>query len=279
MNILLTGGSRGIGTAVVRALHAGGHTIVFTYNRERTRADELVAELGDRVFAARCDVADAAALPALVAETIDRLGSIDVLVNNAGVFDPAHAIDEASYEEWQRAWADTLAINLTGDANAATFDENPFFGNEYDAWRAGWQRTFDVNLFGAANLSFLVMQHMRERRRGKILNIVSRAAHRGELTFADYGASKAALTNLTKSIARSCAKDGIVAIAIAPGFIETDMAAADLEMRGGELAAEVPMGYVGKPGEVASIVAFFASDAANYANGATIDVNGGSYVR
>ena len=244
MNILLTGGSRGIGTAVVRALHAGGHAIVFTYNRERTRADELVAELGDRVFAARCDVADAAALPALVAETIDRLGSIDVLVNNA-----------------------------------ATFDENPFFGNEYDAWRAGWQRTFDVNLFGAANLSFLVMQHMRERRRGKILNIVSRAAHRGELTFADYGASKAALTNLTKSIARSCAKDGIVAIAIAPGFIETDMAAADLEMRGGELAAEVPMGYVGKPGEVASIVAFFASDAANYANGATIDVNGGSYVR
>lgn len=244
MNVLLTGGSRGIGTAAVRALHADGHRIVFTYNREGERAQQLCAELGEGVFAERCDVADHDSLPALVQRAIARLGSIDVLVNNA-----------------------------------ATFDENPFFGNDYAAWRNGWQRTFDVNLFGAANLSFLVLQHMRARGKGKILNIVSRAAHRGELTFADYGASKAALTNLTKSIARACAKEGIVAIAIAPGFIETDMAAPDLETRGAELAAEVPMGYVGKPEEVASIIAFFASDAANYANGSTIDVNGGSYVR
>lgn len=244
MNVLLTGGSRGIGAASVRALHASGASVVFTYNREAELATALCGELGSRVYAAQCDIADHGALPNLVQETIERLGSIDVLVNNA-----------------------------------ATFDENPFFGNDYDSWRTRWQRTFDVNLFGAANLSFLVLQHMRERGRGKILNIVSRAAHRGELTFADYGASKAALTNLTKSMARSCARDGIVAIAIAPGFIETDMAAPDLAERGEELAAEVPLGYVGKPEEVASIVAFFASDAANYANGATIDVNGGSYVR
>ena len=184
------------------------------------------------------------ALPALVDRALEHLGSIDVLVNNAAIF-----------------------------------AENPFFGTDYASWRAGWQQTFDVNFFGAANLTFLVLQHMRGRKHGKILNIVSRAAHRGELTYADYGASKAALVNLTKSIARSCAKDGIVAIAIAPGFIETDMAAPDLDERGGELAAEVPMGYVGKPEEVASIISFFASDAANYANGATIDVNGGSYVR
>jgi NAD(P)-dependent dehydrogenase (short-subunit alcohol dehydrogenase family) len=175
---------------------------------------------------------------------VERLGTIDVLVNNAAIF-----------------------------------SENPFFGRDYASWRAGWQRTFDINLFGAANLTFLVLQHMRERGRGKIVNIVSRAAHRGELTVADYGASKAALTNLTKSIARSCAKDGIVAVAIAPGFIETDMAVPDLEERADELIAEVPMGYIGKPEEVASIIAFFASDEANYANGATIDVNGGSYVR
>lgn len=244
MNVLLTGGSRGIGAAAVRAFHASGDSIVFTYNREAGRAQDLCGELGSRVWPLQCDMADHSALPQVVASTIDRLGSIDVLVNNA-----------------------------------ATFDENPFFGTDYDSWRAGWQRTFDVNVFGAANLTWLVLQHMRERGRGKILNIVSRAAHRGELTFADYGASKAALTNLTKSIARSCAKDGIVSIAIAPGFIETDMAAADLETRGDELAAEVPMGYVGSPEEVASIIAFFASDQANYANGATIDVNGGSYVR
>jgi 3-oxoacyl-[acyl-carrier protein] reductase len=244
MNVLLTGGSRGIGRAAVRALHESGASIVFTYNRESEQALSLCNELGSRVWAQQCNVADHDTLPALVDAALEHLGSIDVLVNNAAVF-----------------------------------LENPFFSNDYAAWRAGWQGTFDVNLFGAANLTYLVLQHMRERGRGKILNIVSRAAHRGELTFADYGASKAALTNLTKSIARSCAKDGIVAIAIAPGFIETDMAAADLETRGGEVAGEIPMGYVGKPEEVASIISFFASDAANYANGATIDVNGGSYVR
>lgn len=244
MNVLLTGGSRGIGRAAVRALHEAGASIVFTYNRESEQAESLCKELGSRAWAQRCDLADHASLPALVHKAIARLGNIDVLINNAAIF-----------------------------------SENPFFGTSYESWRAGWRQTFDVNLFGAANLTFLVLQHMRERKHGKIMNIVSRAAHRGELTFADYGASKAALTNLTKSIARSCARDGIVAIAIAPGFIETDMAAADLEERGEELAQEVPMGYVGKPEEVASIIAFFAGDAANYANGATIDVNGGSYVR
>lgn len=163
--------------------------------------------------------------------------------------------------------------------NAAIFEENPFFGNSYEAWRAGWQRTFEVNVFGAANLAYLALQGMRERRRGRIINVVSRAAHRGEMSFADYGASKAALANLTKSIARSCAKEGIVSIAIAPGFIKTDMALPDLEERGAEIAAEIPLGYVADPEEVAPIVAFFAGGAGDYANGATIDVNGGSYVR
>jgi NAD(P)-dependent dehydrogenase (short-subunit alcohol dehydrogenase family) len=244
MNVLLTGGSRGIGTAAVRALHKAGANIVFTYHRESERAGALCKELGSRVWAEQCDVAQADLLPPLVDRTIARLGHIDVLVNNAGIY-----------------------------------AENPFFGTDYASWRAGWQRTFDVNLFSAANLTFLVLQHMRERRRGKIINVVSRSSHRGELTYADYGASKAALNNLTKSIARSCAKDGITSIAIAPGFIETDMAADALSLHGESVAAEIPMGYVGKPEEVASIIAFCASDAANYANGATIDVNGGSYVR
>jgi NAD(P)-dependent dehydrogenase (short-subunit alcohol dehydrogenase family) len=244
MNVLLTGGSRGIGRAAVRALHEAGASVFFTYNRESEQANALCKELGTRVWAKQCDIADDESLPALADAAIEQMGSIDVLVNNAAIF-----------------------------------AENPFFGTSYDEWRAGWRRTFDINLFGAANLTFLVLQHMRARQRGKIINVVSRAAHRGELTVADYGASKAALTNLTKSIARSCASEGIVAVAIAPGFIETDMALPDLEERGDELSAEVPLGYIGKPEEVASIIAFFASDAANYANGATIDVNGGSYVR
>ena len=114
---------------------------------------------------------------------------------------------------------------------------------------------------------------------GTIINVASRAAHRGELTVADYGASKAALTNLTKSIARSCAPEGIVAMAIAPGFIETEMAGPDLAQRRPEIEAEIPLGYVGSADDVARVITFLASRASTYLNGATIDVNGGSYVR
>lgn len=244
MNVLLTGGSRGIGAAIVRALHASGERVFFTYNKNAAAADRLCSELGEGVTAAQCDLQDPAALPPLVAACIERFGSIDVLVNNAGIF------------EW-----------------------NPFFENSYERWQRGWARTFAVNVFGSVNLTFLVLQHMRERGGGRIVNIVSRSSHRGELSFADYGASKAALNNLTKSIARSCAKDGIVSIAIAPGFIETEMAAGELEERRAEIEAEIPAGRVGTPEEVAAIAAFFCSGAGDYANGATIDVNGASYVR
>jgi NAD(P)-dependent dehydrogenase (short-subunit alcohol dehydrogenase family) len=244
MAILLTGGSRGIGAACVRALHAQGASIAFTYNRDAAAAEQLCADLGERVTAVHCDLADHASLPQLLETAISRLGSVETLINNA-----------------------------------ATFDENPFFENSYDAWRAGWERTFAVNVFGAAHLTYLALQHMRARGGGRIVNIASRAAHRGELTFADYGASKAALVNLTKSIARSCAAENIVSVAIAPGFIETEMAAEELARRRAEIEGEIPLGRIGTPADVASIVAFFASGGGDYANGATIDVNGGSYVR
>lgn len=242
--VLVTGGTRGIGEAIVRALHARGMSVFFSYASSRERADALCSTLGERVAAMPCDLADHAALPSLVDACVRRFGRIDVLVNNAAIF-----------------------------------AENPFFGTTYDAWRAGWERTFAINLFGTADLTWLVLQHMRERGGGTVLNVTSRAGHRGELTFADYGASKAALANLTKSIARSCAKEGIVSIAIAPGFIETEMAAEELERRRDEIESEIPGRRVGTPEEVASIVAFFASGGGDYANGATIDVNGGSYVR
>lgn len=244
MVVLLTGGSRGIGASAVRALHRDGARVVFTYERNAGMADALAAELGDRVTAVQCDLAAYDRLPSLVDECIARHGRIDVVVNNAAIF-----------------------------------EENPFFGSDYAAWQRGWQRTFSVNLFGTINLTYLALQHMRAQGSGKIVNVVSRAAHRGELSVADYGASKAALVNFTKSIARGCGPFGIKAVAIAPGFIETDMAAADLETRRAALEAEVPLGYIGTADEVGEIVAFFASPRGDYANGATIDVNGGSYVR
>jgi 3-oxoacyl-[acyl-carrier protein] reductase len=242
--VLLTGGTRGIGEATLTALHAGGSRVCFTYATAAERARDLCSRFGERVLALPCDLADHASLPGVVQTCIAHFGRIDVLVNNAAIF-----------------------------------AENPFFGTTYDAWRAGWERTFAINLFGTADLTWLVLQHMRERGSGTIINVTSRAGHRGELTFADYGASKAALSNLTKSIARSCARDGIVAIAIAPGFIETEMAAEELERRRDEIEGEIPGRRVGTPAEVASIVAFFSSGQGDYANGTTVDVNGGSYVR
>ncbi len=228
----------------MHALHAAGHRVVFTYSRSAAQANRLCEELGDRVAALPCDLADYDALPHIVAEGTRRFGPFDTLVNNAAVF-----------------------------------DENPFFDTTYDRWRSGWQQTFSVNVFGTANLTYLVLQQMRERGRGRIINVASRAAHRGELTYADYGASKAALVNFNKSIARSCAPYGIVAIAIAPGFIRTDMAEPDLRARADEIQGEIPLGYVGSAQEVAAIIAFFAGGGGDYANGATINVNGGSYVR
>jgi NAD(P)-dependent dehydrogenase (short-subunit alcohol dehydrogenase family) len=219
---------------------------MFTYSTKAAEAEALASELGDRVRAIHCDLSNHASLPTLIDTCVSAYGRIDVLVNNAGIF-----------------------------------EENPFFDNDYDAWRRGWERTFAVNLFGTADLTYLALQHMRAQGGGKIINVTSRAAHRGELTNADYGASKAALVNLTKSIARSCGKYGVSAISIAPGFIETDMAAPDLDdpARRAELEAEVPLGYIGTAEEVGEVIAFFASERGNYANGSTIDLNGGSYVR
>jgi 3-oxoacyl-[acyl-carrier protein] reductase len=247
---LVTGGSRGIGAAIVRAFHADGYAVFFTFARAAAAAEELVRELGDeRCATAPCELASAD-LAAVVQRCVARFGTLDVLVNNAG-----------------------------------TFAENRFDGDDFDLWRAGWQRTFAVNLFGAADLVWLALRAMRDNppgptgTRGRIVNVTSRAAHRGEREFADYGASKAALANLTRSLARGCASEGIVAFNVAPGFIETEMAADALREHGELIRAEIPSGRVGTAAEVAGIALFLASGAADYATGTTIDVNGASYVR
>ncbi len=252
MNVaLVTGGSRGIGAGIVEALHAAGDAVYFTYERGAEAAGNLQRRLGDeRAVCASCDVADGAALPVLVEACVARFGRLDVLVNNAGIY-----------------------------------AENAFDADSYEAWRKNWQRTFAVNLFGAADLAFLAMRVMRRNApdshgtRGRIINVTSRSAHRGELTFADYAASKAALRNLGKSIARSCARDGIVAFDVAPGYIQTDMAADAIAADGAHIRGEIPGGRIGTTQEVARVVAFLASGDADYATGTTIDVNGASYVR
>ncbi len=240
--VLITGASRGIGAeAAIRMAEAGARVVV-NYNRSVTEAQDVVRAIGDAAVAIQADVSDPAQVAALVDETLRRFARIDVLVNNA-----------------------------------ATFDLNTFDGDDYDAWQRGWQRTFALNVFGAANITYLAMRSMRRNGGGKIINVASRAAFRGETEFADYGASKAALVNLTRSIARACAKDNIVASCVAPGFIETQMARSELEAHYEDIVNQIPLRRVGSVADVAGVILFLASPLGDYLNGVTIDVNGGSW--
>lgn len=240
---LVTGASRGIGREIALRLAAAGAAVGINYRSSESAAAEVAATIGeDRSILLPGDLADPADVETIVQSVRDRFGRLDVLVNNAAVF----------------------ALN-------------PFDGDDYGRWVEGWKRTFDVNVFGAANAVFVALPIMRAQGGGKIINIASRAASRGELEFADYGASKAALMNLTRSIARSCAKWNITSNCVNPGFIETDMAAEEIARRGEEIRAEVPLGRIGEPRDVADLVLFLASPLSDYINGATIDVNGGSW--
>jgi NAD(P)-dependent dehydrogenase (short-subunit alcohol dehydrogenase family) len=233
-HILVTGSSRGIGAAIVQSLGARGAQVV-----GHGRADgpqQLGADL------AQPDAADD-----LWARALARLdGRIDVLVNNAGVFEsvPVEAED--------------------------------------DAWRDAWARTLQINLQASADLCRRAVRHWRERGvGGRIVNIASRAAYRGDSpAHWHYAASKAGMVAMTKSIARGFAAEGILAFAVCPGFTMTGMAEDYLESRGGDkLLADIPLGRVAEPAEVASIAAYLALEAPPSMTGAVLDVNGASYVR
>jgi NAD(P)-dependent dehydrogenase (short-subunit alcohol dehydrogenase family) len=240
---LITGASRGIGAEAALRMAEAGARVAVNYHRGEAEANEVVRRIGEESsFAVRADVSDPAQVRVMIDTVVARYGRLDILVNNA-----------------------------------ATFDRNPFDGNDYAAWQRGWERTFALNVFGAGNAAFLAMHEMRKVGGGKIINIASRAAFRGETEFADYGASKAALVNLTISIARGCAKDNIVASCVAPGFILTEMARSELEAHYDEIVNQIPLRRVGSVGDVAGVILFLASPMADYLNGVTIDVNGGSW--
>jgi len=182
----------------------------------------------------------------MVDEAAAALGGIDVLVNNAGVFEP-HPITETTYEEWQRSWEYTLGVNLVG----------------------------------AANVTWCAVQHMvRGGGGGSIVNVASRGAFRGEPGQPGYGASKAGLVAFGQSLARALGPHGISVTAVAPGFTETDMAADELSGdRGAIRRAEIPLGRVATPEEVAAAVLYLASPEAALTSGSVLDVNGASYLR
>jgi 3-oxoacyl-[acyl-carrier protein] reductase len=242
--VLVTGASRGIGAAVAHAFAATGDRVAVHYGSSRERAEAVAAGLpGSGHAVVGADLADADAVRRMVDAAAEALVGIDVLVNNAGVIRP-HPIGETSYEAWQDAWREIVAVNLTG----------------------------------AANVTWCAVRHMG--RGGRIVNIASRGAFRGEPRQPAYGATKAGLLALGQSLARSLGPRGIAVTGVAPGFTETEMAAEALAGEQGALRrAESPLGRVATPAEVAAAVVYLASPAAELASGSVIDVNGASHLR
>jgi 3-oxoacyl-[acyl-carrier protein] reductase len=246
--VLVTGGSRGIGAAAARAFAAAGDRVAVHHGVNRERAEEVAASLpggGHAVVGA--DLRDPGAVRRMVDEAAQALDGIDVLVNNAGVFDPPHPIESSSYEDWQRGFAETLGVNLVG----------------------------------AANVTWCAVHHMLRRgTRGRIVNVASRGAFRGEPQHPAYGASKAGLIAFGQSLARALGPHGIAVAAVAPGFTETDMAADALSGEAGaRRRAESPFGRVATAEEVAAAIVFLASPEAELTSGTVLDVNGASYLR
>jgi 3-oxoacyl-[acyl-carrier protein] reductase len=246
----VTGGSRGIGAAIASALAGRGARVAVHAGRDLAAAEAVARSLaGTGHLAVVGDLADPDAAPAVVAAAIQGLGGLDVLVNNAGVFE-AHPID----------------------------------GVDLDTWRVAWRRHVAVNLLGPADLAWLLVDHLRTRPEGpaggRIVAVGSRGAYRGEPVTAAYAATKAGLHAMTQSLALALAPHGITATAVAPGFVETDMARSVLDSPAGDaVRAQSPFGRVATADEIAATVAWLALDAPDWVSGAVLDANGASHLR
>jgi 3-oxoacyl-[acyl-carrier protein] reductase len=245
--VLVTGGSRGIGAAIARAFAERGDRVAVHCRDAVAAADAVRDSLpGQGHVTVRADLADADAVRAMVDEAASGLGGLDVLVNNAGIY-VGHPVLGTSYEEWQ----------------------------------AAWQATLGVNLAGAANATWCAVRHMTAGGRGgRIVNVGSRGAYRGEPTHPAYGASKAGLHAFGQSLAVALAPHGITVASVAPGYVATDMTTEQLATPAGDvIRAQSPFNRVAAPEEIAAAVVYLASPEAAWSSGAVLDLNGASYLR
>jgi len=243
---LVTGASRGIGRAVAVELARRGVAVAVHYRRDADAARQTMSMLaaGDHRLL-QADLGDASQARDLVRRTVDEAGTLDIVVNNAGIYD-LHPVESSDWEHWLRVWQQTLAVNLTGPACVM-----------YEAARS-----------------------MIDRGGGRIINNSSRGASRGEPQTPAYGASKAGLNSLSQSLARALGSRGIYVYIVAPGWVETDMAASHLEgEEGDEIRAQSPLHRAARPEEIAATVRFLALDDTAYLTGCIVDANGASYLR
>jgi 3-oxoacyl-[acyl-carrier protein] reductase len=221
---------------------------VAVHCRDAVAAAEAVRESlpGSGHATVRADLADADAVRSMVDAAANALGGLDVLVNNAGIY-----------------------------------VDHPVLGTSYEEWQAAWQATLGVNLVGAANVTWCAVRHMAESGRGgRIVNVGSRGAYRGEPTHPAYGASKAGLHAFGQSLAVALAPHGITVASVAPGYVQTDMAAEQLATPVGDaIRAQSPFNRVATPEEIAAAVVYLASPEATWSSGAVLDLNGASYLR
>ncbi len=241
--ILITGASRGIGAAAARICAGLGARVIAHASGKGEAIQALAKELNlEPAQIALEDLSVAGAGARLVATAIKNNGHLDAIVNNAGIY---------------------LSTPLKDAA----------------AWDQGWVKTLAVNVQAPADICRAAVTHFRAKGGGRIINLTSRAAYRGDgEDFAGYAASKAAINAITKTLARALSGENILVYAIAPGWVETRMAPQDIEARKGAIK-EIPIGRVAQPEEVGEMIAFLLSDVCPSATGSTFDINGASYVR
>lgn len=234
-NALITGASGGIGGAIAKALHGAGATVTLSGTRQGP-LDELAAELGDRVHVLTCNLSDAAAVDALPKQAADLMGSVDILINNAGIT------------------KDNLFMRMSDDE---------------------WSSVLEVNLTSTMRLCKGVIRGMMKSRWGRIVNISSIVGATGNPGQANYAASKAGMVGMSKSIAYEVASRGITVNCVAPGFIATAMTDKLTDDQKEKINVQIPAARMGTPEEIAAAVLYLASPEAGYTTGSTVHVNGG----
>jgi NAD(P)-dependent dehydrogenase (short-subunit alcohol dehydrogenase family) len=244
---LVTGGSRGIGAVIVRTLARAGARVALHYGRSSEAARAVAAEVerdgGIPPLLSAADLARENERRRLFQDVTERLGAPAILVNNAGIY-----------------------------------VRNPFEEPDDAAFLGRWRTTLAVNLEAAAHLSLLSLPSMRQAGFGRIVMVSSRAAFRAETDFPDYAVSKAGMVSLARCLARNEGPHGITANSVCPGWIETEMATAEMGARRAEIVRDIPLGRVGTPEDVADAVLFLVSPLGSYLNGAALPLNGGSFL-